>query len=73
MARSIAALALLALLAACDGGARGVDYPPGRGISADIDASHFRGPGSLYPGMTEAGEPLGVFPWQLDEHHQSER
>jgi hypothetical protein len=55
------------------GCARDFDYPPDRAISADIDASRYRGASSLYPGMTERSGPLGVFPWQLDERHQSER
>jgi hypothetical protein len=62
--------AALALLAGCSSGAREVDYPPERGISADIAASRYAGPTSLYPGMVESGEPLGLLPWQLGERHQ---
>lgn len=73
MVRSIGAAALLALLAACSGGAREVDYPPERGISADVAAAQPQGATSLYPGMN-AGlglrEPLGAIPWQLGERHQ---
>jgi hypothetical protein len=70
MSRSIAALAVLAVLGGC---ARDIDYPPDRGISADIDASRYSGASSLYPGMSERSEPLGVFPWQIDARHQIER
>jgi hypothetical protein len=70
MSRSIAALAVLAVFGGC---ARDIDYPPDRGISADIDASRYSGASSLYPGMSERSEPLGVFPWQIDERHQIER
>lgn len=69
---SILALALLTGLALCGGGARDVDCPPERGVSADISASHFNGPTSAYPGMLQREEPLGVFPWNLDERHQTE-
>lgn len=62
-------LLLLALLPACSGGARDVDYPPERGISADIAASHASGATSTYLGRTIGGEPLGAFPWTLDERH----
>jgi hypothetical protein len=69
------AMPLLALLlaAGCAEGARDVDYPPERGISADIGAAHSRGSGSLNPGVTERSEPLGALPWQLNERHQPER
>jgi hypothetical protein len=66
-------LLLLLLGAACSGGARDVDYPRDRGISADIGAAHQRGSTAINPGMTEAGEPLGAIPWQLDERHQPMR
>jgi hypothetical protein len=70
MSPSIAALAAMTVLAGC---AQDIDYPPDRGISADIDASRYSGASSLYPGMSERSEPLGVFPWQIDERHQIER
>lgn len=69
MARWILAPAVLALLAGCSG-ARDVDYSPARAIAADIDATHFRGATSLYPGMDARDEPLGAFPWQLGERRQ---
>ncbi len=71
MMRWFAAASLLAL-AGCAGGAREVDYPPSRGISADVAAGMPQGASSLYPGMTVgagATAPLGVLPWQLDERH----
>ncbi len=70
MVRWLGGAAVLALLAGCSGGAREVDYPPERGISADIAASQYSGPTSLYPGMNESGEPFGVIPWQIGERHQ---
>lgn len=74
MIRWLGAAFALALLAGCTGGAREVDYPPERGISADIAATHDLGASSLYPGMDmsagSVGEPLGVVPWQLGERHQ---
>jgi hypothetical protein len=71
MSPSIAALAVLTVLAGC---AADIDYPPERGISADIDASRYGGASSLYPGMTERSEPFGVFPWQLgDDRNQRAR
>jgi hypothetical protein len=73
MMRLIGAAAMLALLAGCSGGAREVDYPPGRGISADVAAGQPQGSTSLYPGMNigaGATEPLGALPWQLGERHQ---
>jgi len=69
MSRPMAALAVLAILAGCDG-ATEFDHPPGRGISADIDAAHFRGSSLPYPGMTDGGEPVAAYPWQLDERQR---
>jgi len=66
MSRWFAALALLALLGGCG---RDLDVPRDRAISADIDASRYRGASSLYPGMSERSEPLGVFPWQFGDRH----
>jgi len=63
----IAAAAASALLAACSGGAREVEYTQSRGISADIAATHDRGPSSLAPGETTSGELRGAAPWRLDE------
>lgn len=70
MMRWFGAATALLLLAGCTGGARDVDYTQERGISADIAASRYAGPTSLYPGMNENGEPLGLVPWQLGERHQ---
>jgi hypothetical protein len=71
MSPSIAALAVLTVLAGC---APDIDYPPDRGISADINASRYGGASSLYPGMSERSEPFGVFPWQMgDDRHPSAR
>lgn len=72
MIRWFGAAFALALLAGCAGGAREVDYPPERGISADIAATHFSGASSIYPGMdvNAVSEPLGAIPWQLGERHQ---
>jgi hypothetical protein len=66
------ALAASLALAACSGGARDMEYTQARGINADIAASHEQeGPTALYPGasFTNHREPLGVYPWQLDENH----
>jgi hypothetical protein len=68
--RTVAAIAALALLGGCGDSAREVDYTPQRGISADIDAARLAGPTALRPGMAARGEPLGAFPWRLDERHQ---
>jgi hypothetical protein len=67
MIRWLGPLAALALLAGCADSARDVEYTQERGISADIAASHATGP-TLYPGETVGGEPLGAFPWTLDQH-----
>lgn len=67
---TLAALTVLALLAACGGdSAREVEYTQSRGISADIAATHYRGPSSLQPGETAAGEPRGAIPWRFDDRH----
>lgn len=65
-------LTALLALAACGGGARDMEYTQARGIDADIAASHEQdGPTALYPGasFTNHREPIGVYPWQLDEKH----
>jgi hypothetical protein len=69
MRRCFVLASAVILVSACEQGARDVDYPPSRGISADIDATHSQGASALYPGMTVHGEPLGAFPWRLDERH----
>jgi hypothetical protein len=51
--------------------ARNVDYPPSRGISADVAASHASGPISARPGSLLRDEPYDAVPWQLGERHQS--
>jgi hypothetical protein len=66
---AVPAVLLAALIAGC-GGAREVDYPPGRGISADIDASQVTNPQRLRQGQVEHDEPLDAFPWALDQRHQ---
>jgi hypothetical protein len=70
MSRSMALLAAMVALAGC---ARDLDVPRDRAISTDIDASRYRGASSLYPGMNERSEPLGVFPWQFDDRHPTVR
>jgi len=66
----LAPLALLAALAGCGGGARDVDYPPERGISADIAATHATGANSSDLGRTLTGEPYGSIPWTASERHE---
>ncbi len=71
MMRWFAAVALV-VLAGCAGGAREVDYPPSRGISADVAAGMPQGASSLYPGMNVGSggvAPLGVQPRQIGERH----
>ncbi len=64
-------LAVIALAAAaCGSGARDIDYPPARGISSDIDASHQTNPLIIH-GARLRSEPYDAFPWRLDERHQS--
>lgn len=66
------AVVALVVLAGCAGGAREVDYPPSRGISADVAAGMPQGASSLYPGMNVGSggvAPLGVLPWQIGERH----
>jgi hypothetical protein len=70
MSRSMAVLAAMLALAGC---ARDLDFSRERAISTDIDASRYRGASSLYPGMNERSEPLGVFPWQFDDAHPTQR
>ena len=59
-----------AALASCDGGARDMDDTYSRGINSDIAAVRGHGPTALDPGDTFATdcEPLGVFPWQINEN-----
>jgi hypothetical protein len=64
---TLAALTVLALLAACGDSAREVEYTQSRGISADIAATHDRGPSSLQPGETASREPRGAILWRFDE------
>ena len=65
----VGGLCLLAL-AACDGGARSVDYPPERATSSDIGATLNTGPTAAHPGITSSGEPIGALPWEINERHQ---
>jgi hypothetical protein len=67
MTRLITTLLALPLLAGCGAGARNIDYSYERGISADIDAAHFRGASSESPGMTAHDEPVGASPWRLGD------
>ncbi len=70
MMRRLVPLAVLALLAACEGGARDVDYSQERGISADIAATYATGPTSMQNyGETVTGEPYGSIPWTAGERH----
>lgn len=63
-------LAVLALLGACSGGAREVDYSQQRGISADIAATYATGPSSMQNfGETVGMEPYGAIPWASGERH----
>jgi hypothetical protein len=63
-------LAVLAVLTACVGGARDVDYSQERGISADIAATYATGPNSLQShGESLSGEPYGAVPWAAGERH----
>lgn len=50
-------------LAACDIGARDVDYTPQRAYSADIDAALNHGPTAANPGIMAREEPIGAIPW----------
>jgi hypothetical protein len=63
----------VAAIAGCAMGAGEVDYPPERGISADIGAAHQSSPQLLQRGQIEHDEPSDAFPWQLDEGHQTPR
>jgi hypothetical protein len=64
-------LAALALLAACAGGARDVDYSQERGISSDIAATYATGPTSMQNyGETVTMEPYGSIPWTAGERHE---
>lgn len=58
-------------LTGCGGGATDMDYTSARGTNSDIAAIYEHGPTSLYPGMnfTIGSEPLGTYPWQLNENH----
>ncbi len=60
----LAALVLATITGGCTG-ARNVDIPPSRGISADIDASHQTNP-TIMRGLRPRSEPYDCFPWQLD-------
>jgi hypothetical protein len=59
-----------AALAACQNGAREVDYTPQRAISSDIDASLNHGPTASKPGMSSNEEPQGAFPWDIGQSRQ---
>jgi len=62
--------AILALgLAGCSGGASEADYTPQREYSADISAALNHGPVASSPGMRQGDEPIGVFPWDMNERH----
>ena len=65
---------VLALTAfGCTTGARDVDYPPSRAISADVAASHATGAIGSRPGRALRDEPYDAYPWVLDERHQMGR
>jgi len=66
MPRALAATIAFLVLAGCTGDARDVDYTTQRAISADIDASHFRGATNTFPGLSSHDEPIGAYSWQLD-------
>jgi hypothetical protein len=66
MPRALAATIALLLLAGCASDARDVDYTAQRAISADIDASYFRGATNTFPGLSSHDEPIGAYSWQLD-------
>ncbi len=61
----LAALVLATAMGGCGDGARNADYPPSRGISADIEASHQTNP-SIMRGLRPRSEPYDCFPWQLE-------
>ncbi len=61
----LAVLVLATTLVGCGNGARNVDYPPSRGISVDIDASHQTNP-AIMRGLRPRSEPYDCFPWQLE-------
>ncbi len=60
----LAALVLATITSGC-AGARHIDIPPSRGISADIEASHQTTP-SVMRGLRPRSEPYGIFPWRLE-------
>ena len=61
-------LAVMAMtLAACDTGARDVDYSPQRAYSADIDAALNHGPTASHPGIVAREEPIGAIPWRIPD------
>ena len=64
---------LVAMLAGCGIGARDINYSRDRAISDDIAATYQIGPNGNYPGRARQNQPLGAFPWQLDERHQTGR
>lgn len=66
-----ALLAAAASLAGCTGWFGDFDYSQRRAINSDIAATHEIGPTSLYPGenFTSRSEPLGRYPWQIDERN----
>ncbi len=64
---------LATALGGCGMGASDVDYSRDRAISDDIAATYQIGPNGNYPGRARQSQPLGAFPWQLDERHQAGR